>query len=89
VQGCVVDLDQEPPGRGGNSEYAKQSESFGLTTLRRDHVRSRAALAKANDLRACQDVVRQMRRAGVAMPDSLIALAALGPDLLEAGRDSQ
>jgi hypothetical protein len=30
-----------------------------------------------------------MHLAGVAMPDSLIALAALGPDLLEAGRDSQ
>lgn len=45
-------------------------------------------LANANDLRACQDAVRQMRRAGVAMPDSLLALAAMRPDLLEAGRDS-
>jgi hypothetical protein len=41
--------------------------------------------AQANDLRACQEAVRQMRRAGVALPDGLIALAALRPDLLEAG----
>jgi hypothetical protein len=44
------------------------------------------ALAAADDLRACQEASRQMRRAGVAMPDTLIALAALRPDLLEAGR---
>jgi hypothetical protein len=44
------------------------------------------ALAAAGDLRACQESTRQMRRAGVAMPDTLIALAALRPDLLEAGR---
>jgi hypothetical protein len=37
----------------------------------------------ANDLRACQEAARQMRRAGVPMPDGLIALAALRPDLLE------
>jgi hypothetical protein len=40
---------------------------------------------RANDVRACQEAVRQMRRAGVALPESLIALAALRPELLEAG----
>jgi hypothetical protein len=42
---------------------------------------TRASLA-ANDLRACQQEARQMRRAGVPMPDGLIALAALSEDLL-------
>jgi hypothetical protein len=40
---------------------------------------------RANDVRACQAAVREMRRAGVALPESLIALAALRPELLEAG----
>jgi len=47
------------------------------------------AYAAANDVRACQEAVRQMRRAGVAMPDGLLALAALRPELLEAGRGTQ
>src|SRR5688572_22189963 len=42
----------------------------------------RRALLAANDLRACQDAARRMRRAGVPMPDGLIALAALREDLL-------
>jgi hypothetical protein len=41
------------------------------------------AYEAANDLRACQEAARQMRRAGVPMPDGLIALAALRPDLIE------
>ena len=45
--------------------------------------------ASANDLRACQDAVRQMRRVGIALPNGLLALAALRPDLLEAGLDKR
>lgn len=45
--------------------------------------------AGRNDLRACCDAAQRMRRAGTTMPDSLIALAALRPDLLEAGRGGQ
>jgi hypothetical protein len=41
-------------------------------------------LAAANDVRACQEATKRMRRAGVALPDTLIALGALRPDLLEA-----
>jgi hypothetical protein len=41
------------------------------------------AYASANDVRACQEAVRQMRRAGVALPNGLLALAALRPELLE------
>lgn len=36
---AVVRLMERTLGRVGNSEYAKQNNSFGLTTLRRDHVR--------------------------------------------------
>jgi hypothetical protein len=43
----------------------------------------------ANDLMVCQEAARQMRRAGVPMPDGLIALAALRPDLLQAGQDGR
>jgi len=43
------------------------------------------AYASANDVRACRDAVREMRRAGVAMPDGLIALAARPAEALEAG----
>jgi len=34
-----------------------------------------------NDVLACRDAVQRMRRAGATMPESLIALAALRPDL--------
>lgn len=39
-------------------------------------------LANANDQRGCQQATRQMRLAGVALPPSLLALAALREDLL-------
>jgi hypothetical protein len=45
--------------------------------------------AGANDVRACQQAVREMRRTGVAMPDGLIALAALSPEILEAQQGSR
>jgi pentatricopeptide repeat protein len=41
------------------------------------------AYASADDVRACRDVVREMRRAGVAMPDGLLALAARPAEALE------
>jgi hypothetical protein len=47
------------------------------------------AYLDANDLLACQETARQMRRAGVPMPDGLMALAALRPDLLKAALDAQ
>jgi len=49
---------------------------------------ARASL-KANDLTSCQQAAQQMRRAGVPMPDSLMALAALRPDLLKAAPDQR
>lgn len=39
-------------------------------------------LANANDQRGCQQATRQLRLAGVALPPSLLALAALREDLL-------
>jgi hypothetical protein len=46
-------------------------------------------LLSQNDLLACQEAARQMRRAGVPMPDGLIALAGLRPDLLKATLDGR
>jgi len=40
------------------------------------------SLAGAHDLRGCQKAVQQMRRAGVALPPGLLALAALRDDLV-------
>ena len=39
-------------------------------------------LSQTNDLRGCQGAVQQMRRAGMALPPGLLALAALREDLL-------
>jgi DNA topoisomerase-1 len=39
VLAAVVRLMERTLGRVGNPEYAKENNSFGLTTLRRDHVR--------------------------------------------------
>jgi hypothetical protein len=39
-------------------------------------------LQQANDRPACQNAARQMRRAGVALPPGLLALAALREELL-------
>ena len=43
-------------------------------------------LAKANDLEGCQKAAQQLRRAGLALPPGLIALAALKPELLGASK---
>jgi hypothetical protein len=42
------------------------------------------SLAAAHDLRGCQRAAQQMRRAGVALPPGVLALAALREDLLSA-----
>lgn len=40
--------------------------------------------AVSNDLGRCRDIAQTMRRAGVAMPAPLLALAAMSPRLLDA-----
>ena len=40
-------------------------------------------LAQANDIRRCREAAQQMRRAGIALPPALIALAGLRLELLE------
>jgi hypothetical protein len=71
---------------------AAQRESGQVTSIPKGQTAARAptlsltqaqAHAAANDLGACQNAAREMRRAGVPMPDSLIALAALRRDLLQ------
>jgi len=49
-----------------------------------EDVRQVEDAAGSNDLRRCRDVAQTMRRAGVAMPAPLLALAAMSPQLLEA-----
>ena len=44
------------------------------------------SLAQANDIGGCRDAAQKMRRAGVKMPDGLIALAALSVDALRQHR---
>lgn len=41
------------------------------------------AWATGNDVKSCQDGARRMRKAGIAMPPGLLALAALKPELVE------
>jgi DNA topoisomerase-1 len=52
VLGAVLRLMDETLIRIGNEEYARQNESFGLTTLRHDHVRMEDATTVAFEFRA-------------------------------------
>jgi hypothetical protein len=40
------------------------------------------AWTTANDLKGCQDGTRRLRKAGIALPPGLLALAALKPELI-------
>jgi hypothetical protein len=80
----LVDVPQQSSGMSAPVPPPDSGQKAPLVTPER----ARAYL-NANDLLACREAVRQMRRAGVPMPDGLIALAALRPDLLQAGQDSR
>jgi hypothetical protein len=41
------------------------------------------AWTTANDFKGCQDGTRRLRKAGIALPPGLLALAALKPELVE------
>jgi hypothetical protein len=41
------------------------------------------AWSDANDVKGCQDGTRRLRKAGIALPPGLLALAALKPELVE------
>jgi hypothetical protein len=41
------------------------------------------AWATGNDVKSCQDGARRLRKAGIALPPGLLALAALKPELIE------
>ena len=78
----VVDVPQQRSGIVAPVPPPVSAQKPPFVTL--DQVR---AYLNANDLLACQEAARQMRRAGVPMPDGLMALAALRPDLLKAALD--
>jgi hypothetical protein len=79
-----VDVVQHDSGLVGPVPSAKPSEKQPPISLE-----DARALAAAKDLARCQDAARRMRRAGVPMPDGLIALAALRPDLLSVGTNDR
>jgi hypothetical protein len=80
----VVDVPQQRSGIVAPVPPPVSAQKLPFVTL--DQVR---AYLNANDLLACQEAARQMRRAGVPMPDGLMALAALRPDLLKAALDER
>jgi hypothetical protein len=41
------------------------------------------AWTEGNDVKGCQDGTRRLRKAGIALPPGLLALAALKPELIE------
>jgi hypothetical protein len=80
----LVDVPQQKSGMAAPVPPPESAQKPPFVT-----VQQARAYLNANDLLACQEATRQMRRAGVPMPDGLIALAALRPDLLQAGQDSR
>lgn len=73
-----VDWPQQSSGQSapiaGNDRQETVTTQFGIDQAE--------ALLDANDLHGCQEAARRMRRAGIALPPSLLALAALRQDLL-------
>jgi hypothetical protein len=80
----LVDVPQQKSGMAAPVPPPESAQKPPFVT-----VEQARAYLHANDLLACQEAARQMRRAGAPMPDGLIALAALRPDLLQAGQDSR
>jgi hypothetical protein len=64
---------------GVSAPVPQEENASAPATLSLDEARS---LAGAHDLRGCQQAVQKMRRAGVALPPGLLALAALRDDLV-------
>jgi hypothetical protein len=75
-----VDKPQHESGQTGPIPPAQQGSKQPTVTLDAAH-----AWAARGDQRGCRDAAQQMRRAGITMPDTLIALAALPPDRLPSG----
>jgi hypothetical protein len=80
----LVDVPQQESGIAAPVPSPESGKRHPFVTLEQ----ARAYL-NGNDVLACQEAARQMRRAGVPMPDGLIALAALRPDLLKAALDGR
>ena len=85
--GPSKDTSQSASGRQGQ-QAAKPAPTAETSAPKptAENVHQIEAAAAANDLQGCRAVGQRMRRAGVAMPPSLIALSALAPKLLEAAQ---
>jgi hypothetical protein len=77
-ESAIVDLPQRNSGLSARVPHDGTAVKAPFVSL--DQVR---AYVSANGLLACQEAVRRMRRAGVALPNGLLALAALRPDMLQ------
>jgi hypothetical protein len=64
---------------GQSAPIPSAQPSTAPTQISPDEAKS---LLEVNDLRTCRDRAREMRRAGVALPPGLLALAALREELL-------
>src|SRR3712207_8322784 len=61
-----------------------RSTLFPYTTLFRSAIEKAEAAASSNDIAGCKAAAQEMRRAGVALPAPLIALAGLDLKYLQA-----
>ena len=72
-------MDQAQQKSGISAPVPQDDKSTGTSQMT---VEQAQKLAHGNDLRGCQGAVQEMRRAGMALPPGLLALAALREDLL-------
>jgi hypothetical protein len=72
-------MDQVQQRSGLSAPVPQDDKTTGATQVTREQAQR---LAQSGDLRGCQGAAQQMRRAGVALPAGLLALAALREDLL-------
>jgi hypothetical protein len=68
----------------GRGQPAPVPQAQAVFTPSAEALEQATAMADANDLPRCQQMARNMRRAGIDMPPGLLALAALKPELLGA-----
>lgn len=72
-------MDRAQQRSGISAPIPQDDTSTGSSTVT---IEKAQTLSQTNDLRGCQGAVQQMRRAGMALPPGLLALAALREDLL-------
>ena len=80
---------QNAPQTSGQSAPVPQGSAKSTPAETAVTLEQAQAMAEANDVQGCRDATQRMRRAGVALPPALIALAALDPQYLQAAPQSR